>query len=191
MGIRNSIAGALPSLITAYGLLQARAHAIGIDFDIADFGGVRTYADTVLIMGYRAADYAVAVAHDPSLINTPINTWRPIAPFGQSMHNYGAAFDVKITKTPQGVSSDSALSQLKSIAPDVGLSSDVPNDPPHFELPISLDDAKAQWEAQGNADPTDNPVLRVITPENAVAASSVAVVVGLILALAAARRRRT
>jgi hypothetical protein len=186
MGIRNSIAGALPALIAAQGQLLASAHARGINFDIADFGGVRTFADTVVIIGYRAAEYAAAVANNPSLANTPINTWRPIAPFGQSMHNYGAAFDVKITKAPPGMSFDSALSQLKTLAPSVGLRSNVPNDPPHFELPITLEQAKALWESQGNASPG---IVQVLTTSNAVAASTVALIVVTFVALAAFRRR--
>jgi hypothetical protein len=186
MGIRNSIAGALPALVTGHDQLLTRAHALGIDFDVANFGGVRTFADTVLILAYRAADYAAAVAANPSLVNTPINTWRPIAPFGSSMHNYGAAFDVVITKAPPGESSDSALQQLKGIAPEVGLRSTVPNDPPHFELPMTLEQAKALWEAQGNAQPG---VIQVLTSSNVAAASTVAVIVAALLALAALRRR--
>lgn len=182
MGIRNSIAGALPQLIVAHDALLARAHAMGIDFDIADYGGVRTFADTVLILSYRAADYAAAVLTHPSTANIPINTWRPIAPFGSSMHNYGAAFDVIIT---QG--GGDALDRLKAIAPQVGLSSSVPNDPPHFELPISLDEAKAAWDAQGNAEPG---IIHVLSTSNVAAASTVVVLVGAILALAALRRNR-
>ena len=187
MSTRNSIAGALPALVTARDQLLTRAHALGIDFDIADFGGVRSYADTVLIMAYRAADYAATVALHPSVAGTPINTWRPIAPFGSSMHNFGAAFDVAITKAPPGMSFESALQQLKGIAPEVGLRSTVPNDPPHFELPMTLEQAKALWEAHGNTEPG---VIQVLTsPSNVAAASTVAVIVAALLVLAAVRRR--
>lgn len=147
MAIRNSISSALPQLIAAEAALHARADALGIGYRIADFGGVRTEADTAIIIGYRAADYAAAIAHDPSVALIPINTWRPIAPFGSSYHNYGAAFDVLITSTPDGMSAASALQTLKSLAPSVGLRSNVPNDPPHFELPITLDEAKALFGA--------------------------------------------
>lgn len=186
MGIRNSISGALPALLAGYNQLQSRASALGISFVIADFGGIRTQADTILIMGYRAADYAAAVIADPSVANTPINTWRPIAPFGSSYHNYGAAFDVKITGAPAGMSYDDALQQLKLAAPACGLRSEVDNDPPHFELPISLDDARAQWTAQGNT----TPGISVVTEQNIAAASTVGVVVATILALAYFRRKR-
>lgn len=145
MAIRNSISSALPQLIAAEAALHARANSLGIDYRIADYGGVRTQADTILIMGYRAADYAAAIARNPSVANIPINVWRPIAPFGSSFHNYGAAFDVLITQTPPGMTEASALSTLKSIASSVGLRSNVPNDPPHFELPITLAQAKAAF----------------------------------------------
>ena len=186
MGIRNSIAGALPALIAGYNQLQARANAMGISFEIADFGGIRTEADTILILSYRAADYAAAVIQDPSVYSIPINTWRPIRPYGSSMHNYGAAFDVKITGTPAGLSSDDALQQLKMLAPACGLQSTVPNDPPHFELPITLDDAKMQWSALGNA----APGITVLTSSNVAAASTVVALVGIIALLAYARTRR-
>lgn len=185
MGIRNSLDGALPQLVDAENQLRQRANAMGITYDIADYGGVRTLADTILILGYRNDDYAAAIAADPSVANIPINTWRPIAPFGSSYHNYGAAFDVRITSAPAGVSFDSALQELKDIAPSVGLSSDVANDPPHFELPISLDDAKAAWSAQGNTAPS----ISIVTAPNVAAASTFAVVLVAILALAYFRRR--
>jgi hypothetical protein len=185
MGIRNSIAGALPALVVAHGQLLASAHARGIDFDVANFGGVRTFADTVLIMAYRAADYAAAVASNPAVSEIPINTWRPIAPFGSSFHNFGAAFDVKITQAPSGMSFETALNQLKTLAPSVGLRSNVANDPPHFELPMTLEQAKSAWESQGN----QPGAIQILTTSNAVAATTVAVIVAALLALAALRRR--
>lgn len=182
MSIRNSLAGALPALVLAHDQLLSRAQAMGIDFDVADFGGVRTFADTVLIMAYRAADYAAEIVRNPSVANIPINTWRPIAPFGSSMHNFGAAFDVKITK-----GGDAALSQLKALAPSVGLRSNVPNDPPHFELPMTLEQAQTLWAQVGNSAPG---VISVFTTPNIAAASTVAVIVAAILGLTYLRRRK-
>lgn len=178
MPVRNSLTGALPQLLTAERALHAAANALGIDYRIADFGGVRTYADTVLIMGYRAADYAAAVAANPSIASVAINEWRPIADFGTSRHNYGGAFDILITKTPQGMTTSAALAKLKSLAPSVGLRSNVPNDPPHFELPISFDELRRLWgKSPGVIDSTTATV-------------SAAVVLGLFLLLAGMRRRR-
>lgn len=179
MPVRNSLAGALPQLLAAEAALRSRATALGIEYRIADFGGVRTQADTVLIMGYRAADYAAAVARNPDVARIPINEWRPIASFGSSMHNYGAAFDVKIVRAPAGMSESAALQRLKTLAPSVGLRSNIPNDPPHFELPISLSQARAMWgKAPGIVDATTASV------------ATGAVLVAILLALSIARRRR-
>jgi len=180
MPIRNSIAGALPQLLAGEAALRQKANALGIDYRIADFGGVRTQADTLLIMGYRAADYAAAVAANPAIAGTPINVWRPIANFGTSYHNYGAAFDVLITKAPAGMSFDLALAKLKALAPSCGLRSNVPNDPPHFELPISLDEAKRLWgKAPG------------IIDTNTASAATAVVLIGIFIALAISRNRRS
>lgn len=178
MPVRNSLTGALPQLLDAERALHAKANALGIDYRIADFGGVRTYADTVLIMGYRTADYAAAVAANPAVAGIAIDDWRPIAEFGTSRHNYGGAFDVLITRTPQGMSSSAALTKLKSLAPSVGLRSNVPNDPPHFELPISFDELKRLWgKPPGVIDSTTATV-------------SVAVLLGVLVLFASVRRRR-
>lgn len=177
MPVRNSITGALPQLITREAMLRQRANAIGIDYRIADFGGLRTQADTVLIMGYRAADYAAAVAANPAVASIPINTWRPIAPFGSSMHNYGAAFDVLITKKPANMTESQAYAQLRAIAPSIGLRANVPNDPGHFELPLTLDDARRAW---GDRTPG--------VAGNVAAASTVFLLLGAALVFAYLRR---
>lgn len=145
------IASALPELLAAERALRVKADALGIEYRVADFGGLRTEADTNRILGYRKADYAAAVKKDPKVAKIPIETWRPIAPFGSSYHNYGAAFDVRITKRPAGVSESAALAKLGALAPSVGLRwggtfSAKRSDPPHFELAISLADAKARWQ---------------------------------------------
>lgn len=181
MAIRNSIDGALPELIAAEAALHAKARALGIDYRIADFGGLRTEADTVLILGYRAADYAAAIAMNPAVGNIDVNDWRPIAPFGRSYHNYGAAFDVLITRAPAGMSFDRALSKLKALAPSVGLRSTVPNDEPHFELPIDLDEAMQRFGA---------PVFVDVTTASV---GGTVILVGILLAIVMARnaaRRR-
>lgn len=154
-----SLVGELPELTAAIEKLAQLAAAQGIEFATADFGGVRTEADTTRILGYRADDYAAAQrqAKLDGRVLPPIEQWRPIAPFGSSYHNFGAARDLRITKAPAGVSSNSALARLGAIVathPDVGLrwggGPSFPanrKDPPHFELAISLAEAKARWQA--------------------------------------------
>ena len=145
-GTRNDLSETLPQLQDAESRLYAYATGtLGIDYRIADFGALRTEADTNRILGYRQNDYAAAVRADPRVASIPINKWRPIAPFGSSYHNYGAAFDVLITNSGPYASADDALQALKAAAPSFGLSSSVPNDPPHFELPIGLGDAQQLW----------------------------------------------
>lgn len=144
MATRNDLSEALPQLIDAEQQLHDYANSIGIDYRIADYGAVRTEADTNLILKYRQDDYNAAVRADPSVAHIPINVWRPIASYGSSYHNYGAAFDVLITVSGQYGSS--ALDVLKNAASQFGLSSSVPNDRPHFELAgISVDDARQLW----------------------------------------------
>lgn len=145
--------GVLPELALAFEGLRANLNARGIDVAIADYGGVRTLADTTRILEYRRNDYNAAVAAGALSPTVDIRAWRPIAPFGSSYHNYGAAFDLKIIKTPPGMSPASALAYAGGLAPAFGLrwggGPDFPanrKDPPHFELAISLADARALYE---------------------------------------------
>ena len=145
-GTRNDLTETLPQLQDAEAALyQYATGTLGIDYRIADFGALRTESDTARILQYRQNDYNAAVRNDPRVAQIPINTWRPIAPFGSSYHNYGAAFDVLITDRGPYTSDSDALQALKAAAPSFGLSSTVPNDPPHFELPIGLGDAHNLW----------------------------------------------
>lgn len=146
MPTRNDLTEALPQLQEAESQLHEYAtNVLGIDYRIADYGALRTLDDTTEILGFRQADYAAAVRANPALANTPINTWRPIAQFGTSWHNYGAAFDVLITDAGGFESATTALNALKNVASQFGLRSSVPNDPPHFELPVSLSAARQMW----------------------------------------------
>jgi hypothetical protein len=145
-----TISNTLPELQAAEKKLRAAAAARGVEYVIADFGGLRSQADTTRILNYRAADYAAAVKANPDTARTPITKWRPIAPFGQSYHNYGAAFDVLVTKHPAGVNGYAVLGQLAPAAglrwggsPEFTASGKV--DTPHFELPISLASARIKW----------------------------------------------
>lgn len=147
-----------PELITAEAQLRAAANAEGITYTFADQGEIRTQADTTRILGYRDADYAVYLkqlrAARPGAIPIPLATWRPIAQFGNSYHNYGAAFDVKIVGRPAGMTGDAALARLGQLAPRFGLrwGGTFPadrKDPPHFELAITLTEAHQRWAKLG------------------------------------------
>lgn len=143
MPIPSALQGALPETITAWGALEAAALAQGIVFTLNDFGGIRSEADTTLILSYRQADYAAALAADTIPVDTTINQFRPIAPYGSSYHDYGAAFDVTAT----GPMAD-PQSALGALAPSCGLvwGGTFGNpDLPHFQLNFSLAAVKAMW----------------------------------------------
>lgn len=145
-----SLVGARPELTRAFEALRAvvnQEHP-GLTFDVAAYGGMRSAADTSRILTYRENDWAAAVRAKPSLAQTTTKEkWRAIAPWGSSMHNYGAAFDVEITGTPAGMSRLAALNIVKDYADVVNLiDGRAFDDPPHFELPGGLAKAKAEWE---------------------------------------------
>lgn len=146
-----TLEGEDPELTAKIEKLRVKAAAEGIEFTTADFGGVRTEADTVRIMKYRDDDYAVYVRNlnrtNPGKAPTPKHIWRRIAPFGSSYHNYGAARDLKPTKFPQSFTASKALERLRVLAVSVGLRT-ITNDPPHVQLPITLAQARARWQAR-------------------------------------------
>lgn len=152
MPANPSLDYSLPQLRAAEARLRAVAQQMGISYALAEYGGMRTQADTNQILGYRAQDYRAAVARNPAVARIPIDQWRPIAPFGRSLHNWGAAFDIVITGAPAGWSRDKALSALGALAPSIGLKwgGNFPKDridTPHFELPMSVVDARAAYLA--------------------------------------------
>lgn len=136
----------LPQLAIAFGQLRQYAEGNGISFKLAPYGAFRTEQDTTDILAFRAADYAAARERgEADALALPITRWRPIAPYGQSWHNYGAAFDIIITTYAGYPSADDALHDLKNAASMFGLRSNVPNDPGHFELAVSLETARQMW----------------------------------------------
>jgi hypothetical protein len=150
----QAIAGALPELVRAEQELSRLAAERGIRYAIAPFGGVRSLSDTTRILSIREVEYKVYAANEKKAGRAPvaINTWRAIAPFGNSFHNYGAAFDVRPTTWPQGKTFQWAHDQLDEIARthNLGLrSGDSFNDEPHFELAITLNEARKRWDALG------------------------------------------
>lgn len=162
LGMPPTLAGALTETQAAYNQLEDLASNHGIAFRIANFGAVRTLADTNQILAYRQADFNAAVRAGQVSPDTSLNKFRPIAPFGTSFHNYGAAFDLLILQTPQGTApdpngdtpapgADAALRLLGSLAPSLGLrwgGSFKNSDPRHFELAITLDQAKQAYAAE-------------------------------------------
>jgi hypothetical protein len=139
---------ALPELDAAWESLgRDAAVSYGIQLGIADFGGTRTEADTTLILQYRADDYAVYARQERAAGRTPepVNTWRRIAPYGSSFHNYGAARDGRLVSYPANMTEDRAIAAVRSLASRNGLRT-INHDPLHFELPITLEDAAQRWE---------------------------------------------
>lgn len=148
-----SLAGEDPDFTASIEKLRAKAAIEGIEFDTADFGGVRSEADTIKILKYRDDDYAVYLRNfKPTRKQpnpTPKKTWRPINPFGTSMHNFGFARDLKITRHPSSFTKDIALGRLGKLAPSCGLrwGGTFPRyDGPHFEKAITLAEAKRRYE---------------------------------------------
>lgn len=125
----------------------------GIEFDTADFGGVRSEADTVKIMRYRDNDYAVYVKNMKRKGKKPVSigVFRPINKFGTSHHNFGFARDLKITRYPSSFTKDRALQRLGALAPEAGLvwgGTFDRYDGPHFQMPITLAEARRRYEAR-------------------------------------------
>lgn len=168
-----SLAGEDPELTRKIEALRALAEADGIFVDTADDGGVRSEADTIRDLKYRDDDYAVYVRalakSHPGQTPTPKEEWRPIAPYGLSLHNYGCARDLKIIKRPASFSEAEAYRRIGSHAPACGLRwggtfvKAKRVDPPHFQLDLNVIDARARWDARhtGNTSaskPGDNQV---------------------------------
>jgi hypothetical protein len=132
----------------------ATAHGLAYTVNREELGGfVRTRADTAAYMGYRDLEWRLYAARQ-KVAGKPVvpkEQWRPIAEFGSSYHNYGAAFDVTMVKGTHA--------QLGALAPaaglrwggDAGFQAARRTDPPHFQLPITLLEAKARWLKLGNA----------------------------------------
>jgi hypothetical protein len=150
LGFRATV---LPETIAAYDALTRAGAALGVKFGHAAFGGaVRTAADTVLAMKYRRDDWAVFARRNPAAAaRTTMNAWRPIAEFGSSFHNFGAAFDVFIIEYPDARSVQWAHDQLDTFASKLGLrTGDSFRDEPHFELAIPLSEARLRYAARGS-----------------------------------------
>lgn len=162
----------LPELRAGEQGLRAQAAREGISYVIAPFGGpLRTQADTTNILRYRAADYAAYVARQKAAGRAvvDIDTFRRVAPFGLSFHNYGAAFDINIDTWPTGMTADQALTHVGAMAAAHGLRWGAAfGDTPHFELAKTLEQVKAAWQAYSRpptlADASSLPGVQIIAP---------------------------
>lgn len=133
------LSACLPELREREALLDARCQMEGIVYRIADFGGMRNVEQTARILRYREADYRAAIAADPRVARIPITVWRAIAPYGQSRHNFGAAFDVEPLAWPLGMTYGGALERIALLAPLVNLRNGASfRDIRHQELPDAL-----------------------------------------------------
>lgn len=142
----DSVAGCLPALVAAYTALQRAASPLGITFTVADYGGLRDQATTQQLQQWEAQ--AVAAGQKPY----------PVAPWGESKHDVGAAFDARIVDA--GGWTD-ALLQLGSLAQQCGLLwggtwPGTKEDRPHFELPASLAELRTDWSAFTTATEGEN-----------------------------------
>lgn len=151
-----TLRGVQPELVLGEAKLSQLAAARGLAYTVnrEELGGfVRTPADTAAYMAYRNAEWAIYAAQQRARGKAivPKEQWRPIAAFGNSYHNYGAAFDVTMAR--------GTLAELGALAPaaglrwggDAGFQAAKRTDPPHFQLPITLLEAKARWLKLGNA----------------------------------------
>jgi hypothetical protein len=154
----SDLQGLMPGTVAAYHALAQYGATQGIAFTVANFGGLRTLSDTTKILDYRQQDYDAARQAGTIRPDTTLSEFRPIAPFGSSYHNYGAAFDVWITRTPQGDAPNSwteapgaaaAKRVLGTYAPTIGLrwGGTFSNpDPPHFEVAVPLSLARTMYQ---------------------------------------------
>lgn len=141
----------LQETVNAFLQLQAALESTqGISIGIADFGGFRSSDDTATILGYRNTDFEQAVAAGEIPASTDPNAWRPIAPYGHSFHDFGAAFDIRIKSggVPAGMTAEQAMAIAGSLAPSFGLrwgGSFADPDVDHFELDVSLSQARSMF----------------------------------------------
>ena len=126
---------ALPELRDKEAAFRQAMGDAGYTYDLPDYAGVRTDAQTAQLIAWR--DQAVADGEP---------TYR-VAPAATSYHNRGAAFDIQIT-TPTGATSDDYQAAAE-IGQGVGLNPGfyfpAPNDPFHFELPYDLATVSRMW----------------------------------------------
>lgn len=177
----TTLTGTLPALQDAFSQLSDYAAGQGITIGVADFGGYRTQADTTQILQYRQDDYNAAVRAGTIPSTMSLGAFRPIAPFGKSFHDFGAAFDVAIVARPSSLSVAEAEALLGAYAPSIGLrwgGAFSNPDPDHFELAISLADAADQFAAMGDGTAPDGDAT---SDSNASGVADSSVLVGVLI----------
>jgi hypothetical protein len=118
---------ALPELRDKEAAFRDAMDAIGMAYSLPDYAGVRTAEQQAQLIQWR--DEAVAQG-EPSY---------SVAPVGSTFHEYGAAFDITITKPTNPGDGDYATAA--EVGQGVGLRPGYffsPPDPFHFELDYPL-----------------------------------------------------
>lgn len=161
----------LPEFASRLHELAAQAAAqLGVTLEITSYGGFRDQQLTQDILKFRDEDYAAYVKQlalsKPGAVPVPEDQWRPILPFGQSWHNYGAAADVMPVSWPAIYPNrSSATAAVQALAPAVGLSFPLPgSDPGHVQLPYDLATVQTMWLLQGANASSQPDVLQVPLP---------------------------
>lgn len=125
---------ALPELKDKEGAFRTAMAAAGYQYDLPDFAGVRSAAQQQQLIAWRDEDVA---AGGKSYAVAPVNT---------TYHQYGAAFDIKITQPADPQQSD--YQAAADIAQSVGLDAGfyfTNRDPYHYQLPYDLPSVQQMW----------------------------------------------
>jgi hypothetical protein len=133
-------------------LQEILENQFGISIGIAEYGGFRALVDLEEILAFRSSEFDNAVAAGEIAASTDINAWRPIAPYGHSFHNYGAAFDIRVKPGGGGGYTDEQVFAIAGrFVPALGLrwGGTFPNpDTDHFELDVSLSEARSMFSSE-------------------------------------------
>lgn len=136
----TALTGCLPALVEAEAQLRAKANALNIVYEIADYGALRTKAIVDLLLKWR--DEEVLLGHPKYRVSG----------YTRGYHPRGAAFDIRITSWPHAtMSSNQAYATLGQFAASCGLRWGGYFNPPadiyHFELRIPIEEATKEYAA--------------------------------------------
>ena len=197
-----ALAKHLPEFRAREAKLRALAAAEGLQYGVADYGGLRTEADTTRILEFRQRDYDAYVRRVRAAGKTPLpitGAWdngnaRPIQPFGKSFHNYGAAADIVPTVVPAGMTFSSAQNALGRLAGKAGLVwgglwTGTSNDPRHVQLATGLAQVAEMWkqfQAGGTVTAPQSPGAGIVIPGVYVTGGGATIAAPTVVALPAA-----